>query len=267
MRTGNTYTADHGFTGHYFHAKSGYDLTQYRLYDPQMGRWLSREPLGEFENLNLYRYGFNNPIMGYDPNGLWFVESLQWGLDFTRGAADAGTFGLTRMAREYFHGENGCVVYENAYLAGELAETVAEIALTGGLAIGKAASKKFAKELIEQYGEAGAKNFIKNARKRGVNRARSELNKKGKRHKHEGKQGHHVNPVKEGKFARLHQADNPKNIRFLNGDAAVKGTAHNIQHKILSAMETADNVRDYTMLTRQAANAYNVHGNPDDDCP
>ena len=41
-----------------------------RWYDPQIGRWISREPLG-LDGPNLYHFTFNNPVNGFDANGLW----------------------------------------------------------------------------------------------------------------------------------------------------------------------------------------------------
>ena len=44
-----------------------------RWYDPQLGRWLSRDPIGFQGGLNLYTYVENNPTGAVDPDGL---ESL-----------------------------------------------------------------------------------------------------------------------------------------------------------------------------------------------
>ncbi len=38
---------DFNFTGLYQHAKSGLDMATYRFYDPDLGRWLNRDPIGE----------------------------------------------------------------------------------------------------------------------------------------------------------------------------------------------------------------------------
>ena len=62
---------DFNFTGLYQHAKSGLDLAAYRAYDPDLGRWLSRDPIGEKGGLNLYEYVNNDPMRWTDPLGLF----------------------------------------------------------------------------------------------------------------------------------------------------------------------------------------------------
>jgi RHS repeat-associated protein len=42
--------------GMYVHQRSGLNLTLVRAYSPSLGRWLSRDPLGESAGTNLYGY-------------------------------------------------------------------------------------------------------------------------------------------------------------------------------------------------------------------
>jgi RHS repeat-associated protein len=46
-----------GFTGHFQHLPSGLALPLYRAYDASLGRWLSRDPLGESRSAQLFAYG------------------------------------------------------------------------------------------------------------------------------------------------------------------------------------------------------------------
>jgi len=62
------------YTGDYYHAASGLNLTKFRAYDPNTARWLSRDPKEENEELNLYEYVKNMPVDAIDPLGL----SLKW---------------------------------------------------------------------------------------------------------------------------------------------------------------------------------------------
>jgi len=61
---------DVGYAGYFYHANSGLNLTLYRAYDPDAGRWLSRDPMGERGGLNLYGYVGNSPIDEVDSMGL-----------------------------------------------------------------------------------------------------------------------------------------------------------------------------------------------------
>ncbi|MFN5869633.1 MAG: RHS repeat-associated core domain-containing protein, partial [Akkermansiaceae bacterium] len=64
-----------GYTGHItlpalVAGQSELVLTHYRAYDPQLGRWLSADPLGEVGGINLYGYVGGNPINLLDHLGM-----------------------------------------------------------------------------------------------------------------------------------------------------------------------------------------------------
>jgi RHS repeat-associated protein len=62
--------ADFGYAGYYNYKTTNQYLTWYRVYDPNMGRWLSRDPLKEKAGLNLYDYVENDPFEWMDSFGL-----------------------------------------------------------------------------------------------------------------------------------------------------------------------------------------------------
>jgi RHS repeat-associated protein len=81
--------ANFGYAGMFYHENSGLYLTHYRVYDPRIFRWLSRDPIGENggtnfrlgardydtveisgEGANLFSYVSDNPITRVDPVGL-----------------------------------------------------------------------------------------------------------------------------------------------------------------------------------------------------
>lgn len=76
-----TVRTDFAYTGHYLDRASGLSLAQFRAYDPNLGRWLSRDPMfdsdetGQLatrlpgEAANLHGYARNNPMLYRDPNG------------------------------------------------------------------------------------------------------------------------------------------------------------------------------------------------------
>ncbi len=77
--------ADFGYTGHFFHEKSGLHLAYYRAYDAELGRWLSRDPI--YHNSGaVYRYVANAPVNDWDPSGAIGLgeafDKLKKGKDF-----------------------------------------------------------------------------------------------------------------------------------------------------------------------------------------
>ncbi len=67
----------------------------HRFYSPQLGRWLSRDPLAEMASINLYRFAANNPMTHFDPfgaaenGGFWDRPEVQAQLQAQREAMQA----------------------------------------------------------------------------------------------------------------------------------------------------------------------------------
>jgi RHS repeat-associated protein len=69
------YGCDLGYTGHITQPspvalQTELVMTLFRAYDPELGRWLSADPLGEEDSLNLYQYVQGDPIGRLDDDGL-----------------------------------------------------------------------------------------------------------------------------------------------------------------------------------------------------
>ncbi len=62
-----------------------------RLYDPQTGRWLTTDPAGYIDSVNLYQYVFNNPFQYMDPDGqfAFAIPLLVWGAELVLPALSA----------------------------------------------------------------------------------------------------------------------------------------------------------------------------------
>lgn len=106
------------YAGYFKHEPSGLDLTMFRAYDSKLGRWLSRDPLGEFGRdgapewssknmkdemsaLNLYAYVGNNALNFNDPMGLQQQQSntgTNFGFSLDRSAGGANSLGGTADA-------------------------------------------------------------------------------------------------------------------------------------------------------------------------
>jgi len=72
---GNTCDQNYHFAGMYRDGETGNDYTQFRMYESNLGRWMTPDPLaGDTTNpqsLNRYAYVINNPTNLIDPLGLY----------------------------------------------------------------------------------------------------------------------------------------------------------------------------------------------------
>jgi RHS repeat-associated protein len=96
----------YGYTGRELDLESGLDYYRARYYDPQVGRFISVDPMGfEAGDTNLYRYVGNNSTNATDPTGMisWndvvqgatnfrntVTSNAQTGLEYWAGVAVAG---------------------------------------------------------------------------------------------------------------------------------------------------------------------------------
>jgi RHS repeat-associated protein len=71
--------SDFTYTGHHYDRSTGLSLAWYRGYDPNLGRWLSKDPIGLQGGLNLYGYANSDPANKTDPLGLYVYHCSRWG--------------------------------------------------------------------------------------------------------------------------------------------------------------------------------------------
>ncbi len=63
------------FQGQYHDDESGLHYNRYRYYDPDTGRFISRDPIGLLGGMNVHTYA-PNPVEWVDPLGLWGVNPI-----------------------------------------------------------------------------------------------------------------------------------------------------------------------------------------------
>src|SRR5690606_767531 len=63
-----------GFSGQYTDRETGFVNYGLRYYSPELGRFVTRDPIGEAGGQNLYRFANNNPVNAVDVHGTWFWE-------------------------------------------------------------------------------------------------------------------------------------------------------------------------------------------------
>ena len=255
------------FTGQRFDEETGLYYFRARYYDADQGRFINRDPLGYVDGMNLYE-GYFIPN-GIDPYGLWTWWGVAQGaLDFTRGAADALTFGLTRAAREAIHGERGEVINETAYVAGEITETVIEVAVTAGGATLRHAARKAVQEATETAIEKGYKTAGRELLEQKLRRqARKVVNAP------KNVPVHHKNPlfghpaVRGGRGSKPSRyptagfpslANSRRNLEIIERDKMhwlFRNTnLHDYYHRRAFLAEQIDRARELTILTRQGIN-------------
>ena len=143
-----------GRSGYVTDRETGLCYCENRYYDPQAGRWLSRDPIGAAGGVNVYAYCGSGPVGWADPSGLfdlggWIDKNLlndgvkNLGTDAGSGCASgldiawdvaklAGNVGMQALAFADGEGEAevGAILAEDAVKAG--AEEIAGVAANDG---------------------------------------------------------------------------------------------------------------------------------------
>lgn len=85
------------FTGRRYNPDTGLYFYRFRYYDPVVGRFISKDPIGLLGGLNLYTYVTNNPVNFVDPYGL-LLDPFTWGVIIggTIAAMDIGTYAASK---------------------------------------------------------------------------------------------------------------------------------------------------------------------------
>ncbi|HWK54720.1 MAG TPA: RHS repeat-associated core domain-containing protein, partial [Hyphomicrobiales bacterium] len=108
------------FQGQYLDSETGLHYNRHRYYDPQIGRFISKDPIGFSGGLNIYQYA-HNPIEWLDPLGLagargvlraqnipggsqWGLSSGEGGRGITNAAVKAAYDNVPLIERSEYHG-------------------------------------------------------------------------------------------------------------------------------------------------------------------
>jgi hypothetical protein len=133
----------------------------------------------EVENLHSYFVGNNIAKSVLVHNSCWdYLDPALGGVEgvftFVAGGIDNLTFGATSGLRSLY--SDNQINYKTVYVAGEITETVAELAFTGGsAALKKAATKVIEKKASEIIAKQGIKVITKEVQEAAESKARKQL--------------------------------------------------------------------------------------------
>ncbi|RDY67043.1 hypothetical protein DX912_10190 [Lysobacter soli] len=237
-----------GYTGHVSDAATGLSYMQQRYYDPQLGRFLSVDPVtangGTGANFNRYWYGNNNPYTFTDPDGRQASSFFLNGLEPVLHAEMAyGAYKQGRMSAS----ETGQFLRSlGAPGAGRLAEIRGVLrqdarALENERRNGVARAWAAEKRLVSETG-TGTRDWTK-----------AQINELLETGSVKGIEGHHINSVNDSpelagvadniKFLTRteHQETHGGNFRnATSGDMVYRGTG--AKARMIRVIETGSNI-------------------------
>jgi hypothetical protein len=181
---------------------------------------------------NLYAYCKNAPISIIDPYGDDWLDNAA---NFSAGAADALTMGITSWARQKLDWDETVEYGSGMYVAGEVTEITVEVAITlGGAALRKTA--------VKYSGRIGRRMLVPGTEK--LRRAAGVAsNVTG--------QVHHINPVRKGRFPLpFRWSSRAWNLKFMRGPSVGINPAHAEAHRWLQKLDKLDVLRKWTQPIR-----------------
>ena len=106
-----------GQAGYYRDEWTGLYFLTHRYYEAGSGRFVNRDPIGYGGGINLYGFCGNNPVNGSDPSGLDWLDTAS---NFSAGAGDIISGGLTRQFRQHFGYDDVVDKQSGAYRGGQV---------------------------------------------------------------------------------------------------------------------------------------------------
>jgi RHS repeat-associated protein len=114
-------TNPYRFSTKYLDAEYNLYYYGHRYYDPEIGRWLNRDPIGEEGGDNLYAFVVNNPVVLVDPLGFDFIAVGRAPVGATFGGKDIEVAG--HMSILFFEEKTNCPSEGKRFVPSDVGKT------------------------------------------------------------------------------------------------------------------------------------------------